>query len=491
MRFPRLKMNAADSRSAGRYRWVVVWLSIGALIAFLLIANTVRDYVFVSRVLATQQVRHQMTQIAAQVEQHLRRSELGADTLQAALSGSERGDAAVDLRGSDGTLLQHLGARFPDASFSIDEVHQSFAQREALFRTVSTPKGDVVMEAFPLRGARPPNALSILPPTEPRPMILEVAMPLKDADPIVLKPIRRNLIISLEAAASLLATVLLAGFGLRSFVRGVNLEEQIEIARQVQSRLLPKSTLQVPGVQIATEYKPSEHIGGDFYDVFSSQGNGIAVLIGDVSGKGIPAALLMGVIHGAVRTAKWQSSSSGHEEESKRLNRLLCDQASGNRFASMFWCVYDEPLRSLRYVNAGHCPPFLIAKRDGQVITTRLDKGGPVLGLLPDAAYEAATVEVAEGDLLVMYSDGLVEAANPAGEEYGDRRLGELLLQHVDETPAKLREAVSNALTTFTSAGVLQDDLTFAIIRFEAQATSGSREADTLDHDSVGYGVGK
>ena len=479
MRFPRLAMNAADSRSAGRYRWVVVWLSVGAMIAFLLIANTVRDYVFVSRLLATQQVRHQMTQIAAQVEQQLRRSELTSDTLQTALSGSERGDEAVDVRSSDGSVLQHLGPSFPDSTISMEQARAAFSQREALFRTVSTPKGDMVIEVFPLRGLRPANALSLLPSKEPRAMILEVALPLKDADPAVLKPIRRNLFINLEAAGSLLATVLLAGFGLRSFVRGVNLEEQIEIARQVQSRLLPKSTLQVPGVQIATEYRPSEHIGGDFYDVFPSKGSGIAVLIGDVSGKGIPAALLMGVIHGAVRTADWQSTSAGHEEESGRLNRLLCDQASGNRFASMFWCVYEEPLRTLRYVNAGHCPPFLIAKRDGQLITTRLDKGGPVLGLLPGATYEAATVEIAAGDLLVMHSDGLVEAANPAGEEYGDRRLGDLLGLYPTATPAKLREVVSDSLATFTGGTVLQDDLTFAIIRFGPHAAHTAQEADT------------
>ncbi len=481
MRFPRLAKTAADSRSAGRYRWVTVWLSIGGLIALLLIANTVRDYIFVSRILATQQVRHQMTQLAAQVEQHLRHSEVSSDTLQAALSGTARGEEAVDLRTSDGVLVEHLGSSFPAAAFSLDEVHQSFAQHEALFRTVSTPKGEVIVEVFPLRGGRPPgNALALQPPIQPRPLILEVALPLKDADPAVLKPIRKNVFIDLEAAASLLATVLLAGFGLRSYVRGINLEEQVEIARQVQYRLLPKSTLQVPGVQIATEYKPSEQIGGDFYDVFPSEGHGIAVLIGDVSGKGIPAALLMGVIHGAVRTASWQSAAASHQVESKRLNQLLCDQASGNRFASMFWCVYDEPLRSLRYVNAGHCPPFLIARRDGQLVTTRLDKGGPVLGLLPEATYEAATVEIASGDLLVMYSDGLVEATNAAGEEFGDRRLVELLRSHADETPAKLREAVMSSLSTFTSASVMQDDLTFAIIRFDPEARDSRHESAVL-----------
>jgi sigma-B regulation protein RsbU (phosphoserine phosphatase) len=288
----------------------------------------------------------------------------------------------------------------------------------------------------------------------------------------------------LAAALSLLATALLAAAGLRSYVRGRRLEEQIEIARQVQSRLLPNPTLQLPGFQISTEYKPSEQVGGDFYDVFPSETNGFAVLIGDVSGKGIPAALLMGVIHGAVRTALWQSAVAGHEQESRRLNRLLCEHASGNQFASMFWCVYNQPLRSLRYVNAGHCPPFLISKRDGKLVTTRLDKGGPVLGLFPHAPYEAATVEVSSDDLLMMYSDGLVEATNRRGEEYGDDRLAELLHRYADETPAQLRESVKTSLASFASASEAQDDLTFAIIRFGTETIQIRQEPTTLQEAS-------
>lgn len=297
-------------------------------------------------------------------------------------------------------------------------------------------------------------------------MILEIALPLKDADSAVLQSIRRNLFINLAAALSLLATALLTAFGLRAYVKGQRLEEQIEIARQVQVRLLPHASLELPGVQIAMEYKPSEQIGGDFYDAFVTDTNGIAVLIGDVSGKGIPAALLMGVIHGAVRSAAWQTSAASHEAESRKLNRLLCEHSSGNRFASMFWCVYDQPLHSLRYINAGHCPPFLISRRDGTLTTSRLDRGGPVLGLLPQAQYEATTVAIAPGDLLVMYSDGLVEATNTAGQEFGDERVLEILHRHFDQTPFQIRDALMSSLTAFASIAVPHDDLTFAVIRF-------------------------
>ena len=467
MRFSILKLAVSDSRSAGLYRWVLVWLFLSNMSGIVLAGSTIRDYRFVSRLLATQQVRHQMTQIAAQVEQHLRRNDLNSDSLQAALAGTQRGDESIELRTASGLLLQRMGPAFPPATFTIDEVHDSLSKREALYRVVSSASGDVVLEVFPMRGMRRPNAAEQSVATaDVGPMLLEIALPLKDADASVLKPLRRNLMINLSAAIFLLATVLLAVVGLRSYARGQRLEEQVEIASQVQSRLLPHSTVLMPGIEIATEYKPAEVVGGDFYDVFASDADRTSVVIGDVSGKGIPSALLMGVIHGAVRTAQWQNSAASHEEESQKLNRLLCDRASGNTFASMFWCVYDEPGQTLRYVNAGHCPPVLISNRDGRCVTTRLDKGGPVLGLLPHVSYEAATVEISDGDLLVMYSDGLVEAANEAEQEYGDARLIALLQKHLEDTPAKLRETILHSLADFASVDVVQDDLTFAIVRF-------------------------
>jgi Stage II sporulation protein E (SpoIIE) len=467
MSYPR-SLRAKSSRPNGRYRWVIVWLSISCATAILLLANAVRDYMFVSRLLSTQQVRHQMAQVAAQVEQQLRRSVSTEDALQNIFGSSPPGAASINLRDTDGTLLDHLGAGFPASSFSLEEEHDAFSRRQPLFRTITTQTGDLVVEVFPLHPARRPITASAgsLAAEPPRPLLLEIAQPAKDADASVLAPIRRNLVINLAAALSLLATVVLAGLGLRSYVRGRRLEEQMEIARQVQSRLLPSYALQLPGVQIATEYKPSEQVGGDFYDAFSDGQNGTAVVIGDVSGKGIPAALLMGVIHGAIRTAFWQSSAGAHQEESQRLNRLLCEHAERNQFASIFWCVYDEPLNSVRYVNAGHCPPLLISRREGRLLMTRLENGGPVLGLLPDARYETTAIQVSPGDLLVMFSDGLVEATNDKGEEYGDDRLVTLLRSHSDETPAQLRESIIGSLSSFASAGQPHDDLTFAIIRF-------------------------
>lgn len=461
------------ARSADRYRWVTGGLAVGCVIALLLLANAVRDYRFVARLLATQQVRRQMTQITAQVEQQFRRNDVSLQPLQSALGSSLREEESVALRDSDGVLLEHVGNSLVPSPFTSEEQHRAFARREPLYRVITMPNGDFVTEAFAMHSIRRPlTERQPAPPTaggkaaEPHLLTLEVALPLRSADASVLAPIRRNLAINLAAALSLLATVTLAGFGLQSYVKGRRLEEQMEIARQVQSKLLPDPLVQLPGVDIATAYRPSEEVGGDFYDVFANEENGFAAVIGDVSGKGLPAALLMGVIHGAVRTAGWRETKMTHEEESGRLNRLLYERASGNRFASVFWCVYESHLHLLRYVNAGHCPPFLVSRDDGALTTKRLEEGGPVLGLLPEATYESSTVRIAPGDLLVMYSDGLVEANSAGGEEYGEARLERLLRSHFNETPGEIREILMGSWQAFSPTGHTQDDLTFTIIRF-------------------------
>ena len=141
-------------------------------------------------------------------------------------------------------------------------------------------------------------------------MVVEIAAPLVVRDASVIWPIRRNLAINCSGALALLATVVIASLGFRSYARGRRLELQLEIARQVQAELLPSSRAEAwDPVRLATVYRPAEQVSGDFYDVFRSGDGRIAVVIGDVSGKGVPAALVMGVIHGAVRSSAWSESS--------------------------------------------------------------------------------------------------------------------------------------------------------------------------------------
>ena len=259
--------------------------------------------------------------------------------------------------------------------------------------------------------------------------------------------------------------MVVAGLGFRSYARGKYMEEQLEIAGQVQSELLPPLTEKYVGVHLATEYTPAEQVGDDFYDVFRLKDEQIALVTGDVSGKGVNAALLMGVIHGAVRSSLWSESPSRHESESQQLNRLLCERASGERYASMFWCYHDPIAHTLSYVNAGHCPPLLTRKSGSKVEIFRLHVGGPVLGVLPNARYEHATVQVSTGDLLLMYSDGLVEATNPHGEEYGEVRLRELLAT-LTKSADDIRRVLLASLAAFSGTTGLRDNLTIVVAQF-------------------------
>lgn len=461
---------SGSTRSGSTYRWVNAWLIASAVIAVLLLANSIRDYLFVSRFISIDQVRHLMSQHAAALEQQLRQNPLARSAGIDSLMAEADHPLWVELRDSDGKVLEHAGAP-AEHSFSRDDELSHLLNRDSLFKVVKTSAGDTVIEVFPLHAptSPPPTTVPGAAPTRsgprPPPPMLEIAVPLSSVRSASW-PIRRNLIINCSGAIALLSTVVIAGLGFRSYAQRKHLEEQLEIARQVQSKLLPSIPDGYAGVQVATEYMPAEQIGGDFFDIFRLKDNGVALVMGDVSGKGVPAALLMGVIHGAVRSTSWSESRQQHEQESEKLNRLLCERASGDRYASMFWCYYDPVARSLRYVNAGHCPPLLARKTDGEIRISRMDAGGPVLGILPKARYEQAPLELCPGDVVVMYSDGLVEATNSRGEEYGEGRLRTLLATVTENSPEDIRQGILASLAAFSGTEVLRDDLTFVVAKF-------------------------
>ena len=459
----------SKTRSVMIYRWVTAWLWISAVIALLLLANSIRDYRFVSRLIAREQVRHQMSQHAVALERQLRQDPLTRGSAVNSLMEAGGNPVWIELRGPDGKVLEHAG-RAAQRLFSEDEEHAHARNHEPLYRVVATAAGDIVVEVFAIRAPAAPIPAN--PPAQsgpPAPMMLEIATPLSSVDQSNFWPIRRNLLINCSSALALLVTVVVAGLGFRSYAHGKYLEEQLEIARQVQSELLPPLTEKYVGVRLATEYAPAEQVGGDFYDVFRLKDEGTALVMGDVSGKGVPAALLMGVIHGAVRSTEWSESRSRHESETQQLNRLLCESASGERYASMFWCYYNPVDHSLSFVNAGHCPPLLMRKsRTGasKVEISRLHIGGPVLGVVPDAQYAQGRLDVSPGDLLVMYSDGLVEAINSHGEEYGEGRLRDLLATLTEKSADEIRRGILASLAAFSSTAELRDDLTIVVAQF-------------------------
>jgi len=166
-----------------------------------------------------------------------------------------------------------------------------------------------------------------------------------------------------------------------------------------------------------------------------------------------------------VRSTAWAESTADHERESGKINRLLCEKADGARYASMFWCYYEAAERRLCYVNAGHCPALLVGERDHGVAIARLEVGGPVLGVLPAARYEQARCEVRAGDLLVLYSDGLIEATGPAGEEYGESRLSECLARAGAGSPEDVRAAILASAAAYLGPSIPRDDVTLVVAK--------------------------
>lgn len=254
---------------------------------------------------------------------------------------------------------------------------------------------------------------------------------------------------------------------LPSYLRGRELEDQFALARTAQQRLLPPA--QPPAcdqLDFAATCLPAYQVGGDYYDVFSAPQGQVALVLGDVSGKGLPASLLMAHLHGAVRTVAAFDERVHLAAAADHLNTLLSAVTSRERFASLFWAYYSPREHLLRYVNAGHLAPMLVRRcPDGGFECHRLDIGGPVLGLLPRAVYEQSQVAVSDQDLVVLYSDGLAEATNTSDVEFGEDRLLATLEANWHKPVREIQQNILDAVTRFIGTHALQDDLTLLVAR--------------------------
>jgi sigma-B regulation protein RsbU (phosphoserine phosphatase) len=207
-------------------------------------------------------------------------------------------------------------------------------------------------------------------------------------------------------------------------------------------------------------------VGGDFYDVYVSDGR-IAMVLGDVAGKGLPAALLMGLVHGGIRSSPWVGSAAAHETASVRLNELLYARTSVERFVSLFWGYYDAGARTLSYVNAGHWPPLLVRGQEPDTVG-RLEEGGPVLGILPKARFRQGKALLANGDVLVIFSDGVVEAANRHEHDFGEERLRALVAANRTRSAPEIVDQILSAVRDFVGQEEVSDDLTLLVVRSTA-----------------------
>jgi phosphoserine phosphatase RsbU/P len=229
-------------------------------------------------------------------------------------------------------------------------------------------------------------------------------------------------------------------------------------ALKIQQRLLPQQVPQIEGCEVAASWQPASGVGGDCFDALRFGETRLALSIADVVGKGIPAALLMSNLQAAVRA--FASDAVEPRDLCQQVNRILCGNIAEGRFISFFYCLVDTAVGTLVYTNAGHYFPMLV-RADGTF--ARLDAGGPVLGVLPEAVYQQAHILLTPGDRLVLFTDGLTEARSPADEEFGEERLLTAALEHRGCSAPALQARLAGAVASFTE-GRLQDDATLIVL---------------------------
>ncbi len=247
----------------------------------------------------------------------------------------------------------------------------------------------------------------------------------------------------------------------REAIEKQRLEDELAIAREIQQGLLPKTLPTIPGFDIAAISIPSRQVGGDYYDVIVRSEKEFVVAIGDVSGKGTPAALLMASVQAALRALVPMGLSL--PEATARINDLTVMNMSQNKFITFFWGVFNPQKRELRYVNAGHCAPFII-RSDASV--ERLERGGIILGIMKTLTpYEEDAVVLRSEDLLVLFTDGVSEAMNAEGLEFSEEKLEEILRHNRNSSAQSIIDAVRQELLIHTKGTPQSDDITMVVLK--------------------------
>ncbi len=239
------------------------------------------------------------------------------------------------------------------------------------------------------------------------------------------------------------------------------ISRDLEQAAEIQRRLLPRESPAVPGYEIAGHNLPCQTVGGDYYDFFPYADGRIGLCLGDVSGKGMPAALLMTALKGGVQVLLGEAPEDVAHVIG-RLDRVVAANFPRNRFVSLFYGVLDPSSGNLTYCNAGHNPPFLV-RASGKI--DRLPSSGTILGIFPDLAYEVSTARLEPGDVLTLFSDGVTEENNPSGEEFGESRLAQVLLEKGRGPAAGLVDGIRQAVLSWAAGAPAADDVTVVVAR--------------------------
>ena len=242
------------------------------------------------------------------------------------------------------------------------------------------------------------------------------------------------------------------------------LNREVEIAREVQERLFPQILPAIAGLDYAGHCRPALGVGGDYYDFLALPQGHLGVAIGDVSGKGIAAALMMASLQASLRGEATRAPENLAAAVSN-INRLVYEASAENRYATFFYGQYDPRTLIFEYVNAGHNPPMVFQCANGKWSVTRLDIGGTVVGMMKSFPYQQGSVPLTHGDILVAYTDGISEAMNSSGEEWGEDRMLKTIESYNHLPAQEILQHVFTAADAFVAGAKQHDDMTLVVLR--------------------------
>ncbi len=242
------------------------------------------------------------------------------------------------------------------------------------------------------------------------------------------------------------------------------LEEELSIAREIQRKLLPDAVPQIAGYEFAGMNNSHSQVGGDYFDYIQIDEKQLAITIADVSGKGVPAALLMANIqaslHAIIHT-EWTLS-----EKVARINNIIHANTNMDKFITFFVAIIDLDKNELTYVNAGHNPPMLFPRGCADEKVRLLEAGGLILGMMKNMPYEQETIALQPGDLLILFTDGVSEAMNEKDEEFEEFRIEKSIRKHIDKSAEQLMFCLEKDVKEFTGSAPQSDDITILTVRF-------------------------
>ena len=503
---------ASQEKVAG-YFWVKVSIAFGLILGLLLLAQTVGTYRYVSRSMVRQEAQSEADRKATALgRSRSRDAALLTTTIDDLIREEPTKIAWMRVLGTDGKVIAEGGKSDEAPKRTADSLRTAMGGGRGAPQDIRlTKSGEVLINVSPLfrggrggqgpsgqdngRGGAPPDfnrdqappAFSMIPQTAPRDPgfagfgasggqgrgrgpggpFVETAIYL-DGVSVSFSPLLVPLGVGSTAAIALLAAVIIIGLRFPHYISGKQYEEELALARRVQNDLFPREGIPTGNLEFAARFIPSRQVGGDLYDIFETDDGGVAIVLGDVSGKGLSAALLMGVVQGAVRTSSDAGLSERHEYAASRLNHLLCMKTARERFVSLFWCYLNPQGDRLSYINAGHLPALLVRERFGRPDVWRLEQGGgPVLGVLPGASYRPAEVDIEPGDLLVVFSDGVSEATNAAGAEFGEEGIIESVKREWKQSASGVCDGVLADVREFLGDLPPHDDQTLMVVRLE------------------------